>query len=30
MTFRAAEARRNRWEIVAALSTAARVGSGVR
>jgi len=30
MTFRAEEARRNRWERVAALSTAARDGSGVR
>ena len=30
MTFRAEKARRNRWERVAALSTAARVGSGVR
>jgi hypothetical protein len=30
MTFRAEEARRNRWERVAALSSAARVGSGVR
>jgi hypothetical protein len=30
MTFRAEEARRNRWERVGALSTAARDGSGVR
>jgi hypothetical protein len=30
MTFRAEKARRNRWERVAALSSAARVGSGVR
>ena len=30
MTFCADEARRNRWERVAALSSAARVGSGVR
>jgi hypothetical protein len=29
MTFRAEKARRNRWERVAALSSAARVGSGV-
>jgi hypothetical protein len=30
MTFRAEKARRNGWARVAALSTAARVGSGVR
>jgi hypothetical protein len=30
MTFRAGAARRNRWERVAALSSAARVGSGGR
>jgi len=30
MTFRAPQGRRNRWERVAALSTAAREGSGVR
>jgi hypothetical protein len=30
MTFRAEKARRNRWERVAALSSAARDGSGVR
>jgi hypothetical protein len=30
MTFRAEKARRNRWERVAAISSAARVGSGVR
>jgi hypothetical protein len=29
MTFRAKKARRNRWERVAALSSAARVESGV-
>ena len=29
MTFHAEEARRNRWERVGALSTAARVGSGI-
>jgi hypothetical protein len=30
MTFRSTKGRRNRWERVAALSTAARDGSGVR